>query len=161
MDKNLEKAFGNRIRVRVSGICIKQDSLLLVKHSGLGKKGILWAPPGGEIHFDETAQEALIREFKEETGLDISVDNLLFVNEFKEGSLHAVELFFQVSALNEVIIKGNDPELDKEKQIIREVRFVTFDEIVIMADETLHNILHKGKDKNSLLNMNGYFKFCR
>ncbi|UII23260.1 NUDIX domain-containing protein [Fulvivirga ligni] len=161
MDKNLEKTFGNRIRVRVSGICIKQDSLLLVKHSGLGKKGILWAPPGGEIDFDETAEVALIREFKEETGLDIQVDKFLFINEYKENPLHAVELFFQVSALNDSLIKGHDPELEEENQIIKEVRFVTFDEIVIMADETLHNILHEAKDKNSILNMNGYFKFCR
>ena len=52
------------------GILVEGNKILLIKRAkepGLGK----WAVPGGRIEENETAEECLKREFKEETGLDI------------------------------------------------------------------------------------------
>ena len=39
-----------------------------------------WGCPGGEIDWDETLEEAWHREVKEETGLDLDMDNIIFLN---------------------------------------------------------------------------------
>jgi len=41
--------------------------VLLVHHRGFDK----WVPPGGHLEPGETFHEAAVREFKEETGLDV------------------------------------------------------------------------------------------
>jgi 8-oxo-dGTP diphosphatase len=58
------------------GILIENGKLLLVKRAkepDLGK----WAVPGGRIEENETAEECLKREFKEETGLDVEPVKLI------------------------------------------------------------------------------------
>ena len=52
----ITNTFGNKLRLRVSGIYIKNDEILLVKHKSINKEGILWAPPGGGMEFGETAE---------------------------------------------------------------------------------------------------------
>ena len=69
MKEVVKSVYGNRVRARACGICIHRGEILLVKHTGLGPEGVLWAPPGGGIEFGESAEDSLKREFKEETGL--------------------------------------------------------------------------------------------
>lgn len=161
MNELIKATFGNKIRVRSCGICVKNNAVLLVRHHGLGKKNILWIPPGGGINVGESAKEALKREFLEETGLIIEVGDFLFVNEFLQTPLHAIELFFSVKIIGGTISSGKDPELPKDHQIIKEVKFVTFEEIEIMDNAELHNVLHEVSNEDSLLNMRGHFKYFR
>jgi 8-oxo-dGTP diphosphatase len=59
------------------GVLIKRgNSILLVKRSNNPGRG-LWSIPGGVLELGETLEEAAVREAKEETGADISVDRLL------------------------------------------------------------------------------------
>jgi len=141
MEKKIIEKFGNRLRLRVCGILEEDDKILLVRHSSIGRKGILWAPPGGGMKFGTSAEENLIREFKEETGLDISVMDFLFVHEFLSPPLHAMEFFFRVKKVGGSLMLGHDPEMPQENQIIREIRFVSKQEIVSMDPETVHNAL--------------------
>jgi len=53
----------------VSALIFKGDKVLLVEHKKLG----VWLYPGGHIEQGETPEEALYREVKEETGLDVSI----------------------------------------------------------------------------------------
>ncbi|UII27268.1 NUDIX hydrolase [Fulvivirga maritima] len=159
MKNIVEQSFGNKIRLRVCGLCFKQDGLLLVKHEGVGSEGILWAPPGGGVEFGESAEDALTREFEEETGLKVEVKEFLFANEVITPPLHAVELFFLVEISSGMLGLGTDPELSKENQIMRDIKFVTFSELQIMDTKTIHNTLHGVSNKKTLINMRGYFKF--
>lgn len=52
-----------------SGYLIKDDKVLLVHHKKFDK----WTPPGGHIEEDETPDQAVIREWKEELDLDINI----------------------------------------------------------------------------------------
>ena len=48
---------------------VYEDTVLLVNHPRYD----MWLPPGGHIELDEDPEEALFREIKEETGLDVEI----------------------------------------------------------------------------------------
>lgn len=61
-------------RPSVYGMLLLDDELLLVKDTW-GKK---WGLPGGGIDSGESEEEALVREFQEETKIEIQVKEKLF-----------------------------------------------------------------------------------
>lgn len=63
-------------RLYVDGICIKDGKILLVKRNCEPFKGF-WHVVGGEVQDDETLEDALKREFNEETSLDVKIGNVL------------------------------------------------------------------------------------
>ena len=160
MEKKIAATYGHKVRVRVCGICLDGNSILLIRHRGLGAEGELWLPPGGGVEYLENSESALKREFKEETGLDIVVNQFLFCNEYIGEPLHALELFFEVKVIGGKLVKGKDPEHESTDQIITEVKFVTFKEIEVINKDKLHGCMRNLSDVESLLNMRGYFKFC-
>lgn len=62
--------------ISVDGLLIEDGKILLIKRKNRPYKGY-WALPGGYIDFDETAEEACIREFREETGIHVAVVKLV------------------------------------------------------------------------------------
>jgi len=65
------------MRVRVTGIVIEDGRLLLLNQdTGSGRS---WSLPGGKLEEGETLAGALVREMKEETGLDVEPGRLLYV----------------------------------------------------------------------------------
>jgi len=117
-----------------------------------------WSPPGGGIEFGESASESLVREFKEETGLDIRVDNFLFTTEFISPPLHAIEFFFRVTPLGGSLQKGTDPEMNSENQIIRNVKFFRWNELKVMDQKTLHGMFRLVDEPVKISDLRGYFK---
>jgi 8-oxo-dGTP diphosphatase len=57
-------------------VATRNDKLLLVHRTNAPLAGY-WAPPAGHIEIDESVEEGTVRETKEETGLDVTVDRLL------------------------------------------------------------------------------------
>lgn len=143
VNETIKDLYGDRVRVRVCGICIIHDRILLVNHSLYGKETAFWVPPGGGIQFGESAESALKREFREETGLDIEPGALLFINEHIQPPLHAIELFFQINAVDEIPVKGTDPELSLDNQIIADVRFLTIREIKELPETGVHSLFSR------------------
>jgi 8-oxo-dGTP diphosphatase len=60
---------GERTDLVIAAVVIHEGRLLLVHHAKLGR----WLPPGGHIERDETPDEAVLREVREETGLDVEL----------------------------------------------------------------------------------------
>lgn len=81
-----------------------------------------------------------MREFYEETGLEIKPGRFLFMQEFLQEPLHALELFFEVEAVGGTLKTGTDPELAADEQIITEVVFKTLLELRREKEEELHQI---------------------
>ena len=50
------EAFGNKLRVRVCGICVDENKVLLINHHSLNEGGDFWAPPGGGMDFGKSAE---------------------------------------------------------------------------------------------------------
>lgn len=155
MDQEIERTYGNKIRVRACGLCWNDDALLLVNHSHLGPDNF-WAPPGGGIELWTSAEQALKKEFLEETGLEINVGQFQFAAEFIKPPLHAIELFFRVTMVGGFLKKGQDPET--KLQIIKEVGFKSFDSIHLLATPNRHGIFSHAHTPSDLRNLRGYIR---
>jgi 8-oxo-dGTP diphosphatase len=143
------------IRPRVCGICIENDKVLMLKHEpGFGMP-YFWLPPGGGIEMGETMENALQREFLEETGLEIKVGKLLFINQFVHLPFHAIEFFFLVEVIGGKLSIGYDPEFSATEQLIADVRFMNFDEILTIPQAYLHNTFWNCKNTTELLQVQG------
>ncbi len=76
--------------VRVYGILLDSDKRLLVSDEFI--RGEYFTKlPGGGLEFGEGTRDCLKREFKEETGLDVTIGDHIYTTDF-----------FQISAFNKV-----------------------------------------------------------
>ena len=158
IQSEIKKTYGEKLRVRVCGICIKADEILLVKHKHLNQSGTLWAPPGGGMEYGESAKRALVREFKEETGLDINVKDFLFVHEYLDEPLHGIELFFTVEITGGELELGKDPEFNHTTQLLSDVSFQNLKNLQLAENESLHYVLQSIKDLETLINQKRLFQ---
>jgi 8-oxo-dGTP diphosphatase len=156
MADSVYQTFGNKVRIRVCGICQIQNSLLLVNHSGI-RPGDFWAPPGGGIEFGESMENCLKREFIEETGLQIEVGEIAFTCEYVHPPLHAIEIFFRVNVAGGILSTGIDPEMH-DNQIIKDVRFLTWTEIDSLNRESRHGIFNLLDNSSKIVDLKGHFK---
>lgn len=63
-----------RFHITVKGIVILNNQILLMRRIRPSSDGLgYWELPGGGLEYGETPNQALIRELKEETGLDIII----------------------------------------------------------------------------------------
>lgn len=92
------------------GLVIQNEKILLIKKHGGPYDGTLDLP-GGTIEFCERPEEALIRELKEEVGIEVKkyelfdADSVAFNWQFKEDMIrvHHTGIFFKVTEYREDI----------------------------------------------------------
>ena len=64
----------------VAGVIYKNDKFLIAQRNLNKAQGGLWEFPGGKVEKDESYENALIREIKEEFNADIKVDKFIGEN---------------------------------------------------------------------------------
>lgn len=158
ISKEIVSKFGNQLRIRVNGILIKDDKLLIAKHL-MGNGEVFWSVPGGGMNYGQSAKENLKREFREETGLKINILEYLFVHEFLRPPLHAMEHFFLIEEIGGKLALGSDPELSGTNQILKELRWVSINDLHSIPKNSLHQIFWGIKSLNDLGICQGYFNF--
>jgi 8-oxo-dGTP diphosphatase len=87
--------------VRSYGILIDHDRVALVRSSNPRHVPPLWWLPGGGIDFGEAPEDTLVREFREETGLDVNNPTLIGVTSDVRrrdngDKIHTVRIIFSV-----------------------------------------------------------------
>ncbi|RIW13154.1 NUDIX hydrolase [Algoriphagus lacus] len=158
ISKEIEAKFGHQLRMRVNGILIEEDRLLMVKHR-MGNGRILWSVPGGGMNFGSSASENLEREFLEETGLEVKIEKYLFVHEFLKPPLHAMEHFFLVKRTGGNVSLGKDPELSGENQILEEIAWIGINDLTQIPNESIHQVFWGINSLSELALWKGYFNF--
>lgn len=156
MDSEIIKKYGDRVRLRVCGLCWEEDQLLMVNHIGI-TQGSFWAPPGGGVEFNQTAQDSLIREFKEETNLLVTIGQFKFACEFINKPLHAVELFFEVFRVGGKLRVGKDPESEANHQILQDARWLNFSQIQAIPEDERHGIFRFVQSVQGLKTLSGFY----
>jgi len=126
--------------VGVGAIVLDEDRILLVKRGSEPGKG-LWSIPGGVVEAGESLKNAVLRELKEETGIEGVIEGLYDVFEViipdKEGRVHYhyVILDFLVKPLSRIITPGSDVE---------ETKWVRLDEALSMnLTKTTRRLIRK------------------
>ncbi len=108
-----------------------KNQILLIEQYRYPIKDFQIGIPGGAINENENIEDALKREVKEETGLDIEIIKKL--GEFFPLSSCSREKghIFLCKALNE-LKEGMTGEID---ETVKEIKFVDFAEVIKMIDE--------------------------
>ncbi|GAB4467788.1 MAG: hypothetical protein OHK0029_39850 [Armatimonadaceae bacterium] len=99
------------IRVRVIGILVRQEKILLIAYDGMPNgSGFHYNFPGGGLETGELLADGVRREMREEANCDVAVEGILALSEFAardtqgETLTHSVNVLFQVS-----LLPGSEP----------------------------------------------------
>ncbi len=98
-------------RIRVAAIILRDDMILLVRHAKGDRS--YWMLPGGGVEYGESLEAALVRELREETGLEVRPRALVLACDSiaPDGGRHVVNLCFTADAADGAPRLGTDPRL--------------------------------------------------
>lgn len=125
------------LNIRVGAIILKNGKILMV---GNDRADYLYSV-GGRIKFGETAEEAIVREVLEETGVKMEIDRLGFIHEnyfygdapSKQGKLvYEISLFFYMEVPHDFAPVSVSFTEDNSKEYLR---WISLDENVKMYPE--------------------------
>lgn len=106
---------------RVNGVCIKENKILLSKL----RTDKYWTFVGGKVQFNESTDSAVLREFKEEVGVELQIEKLLaLIENFfdMQGKLwHQYIFFYQLKDDDDMLkyFEGEQEVLDNKNAIYR------------------------------------------
>lgn len=120
---------------RVAGVLIKDGHVLLHKQV----TDTHWALPGGRVEVLEDSRTGLSREFQEELGLSIRVNNLLWVTEnffeYMDRKFHEIGFYYSTSTVNETNLKSDAFfGLEGEKLIYKWMPIADLDSIILYPE---------------------------
>lgn len=117
-DIDIKCGDGN-FKLRTSAIIIKDNKILLQKCQSRNGYGF----PRGHVELGELTSDAIIREVKEETGLDVKIENLFCVSELiyknQEGKTNQeINYYYKLDCLSDIKledfeVKENDKGIEK------------------------------------------------
>jgi ADP-ribose pyrophosphatase YjhB (NUDIX family) len=127
-------------RVRVTGVLVASGRILVVRQRVSSRR--MWSLPGGAVQEGETLEAALVREMREETGLEVAVGGLLYVCEMPEGHPPLLHVSFRVSSVGGIL---GLPSNELDANPISEVRMVAVSELTEYGfSERFQNIVREG-----------------
>ena len=110
--------------IRITGILIEENQILLVRQKLSEKRS--WSLPGGRLERGETISEGMIREMKEETGLDVEIIRMLYLCDVETSANTVLHISFLLKRSGGKIQLPNN-EFDENP--IGDVRFVPVTEL--------------------------------
>lgn len=108
-----------------SGVCINENSQLLMVLQGKAEEEKTWSIPSGGRENNETFEECCIREIEEETGYKVEIVRELQV---KKGSYEEANISFEVYYF-QVKLVGGTMVIQDPDNLIFDIAWKTVDEI--------------------------------
>jgi len=100
------------------------DTILLIKRDTVPFKGY-WALPGGRAEPGETVEQTVVREVKEETGLDVTI--VRKIGEYHEQGIQSgVDYDYYPACF---LVKAVGGELKRQEREIQEIQLFSFEDI--------------------------------
>jgi 8-oxo-dGTP diphosphatase len=148
----LSRQYPKKPIVGVGAIILDKDRILLEKRKNSPSKG-KWSVPGGLVDLGETTEEAVIREVKEETGLEVYdprlVDVVSYISLGEKGAVmyHYVIIDYLVTS------KGGKPKAASDADDLKWVSFCEVEEYDLT--DSFRRFFQRNRQK--LENHNFYF----
>ncbi len=111
-------------RTATAIITFPPDKILLIKRRTVPFKGY-WALPGGRVDSGETVEQTIVREVKEETGLDIAVVSKIG-DYHEQGVQDGTEYDYYPACFLVNVVGG---EIKKQESEIEEIKLFSLNEI--------------------------------
>ncbi len=111
-------------QIRVTGILIEDSKILLVKQRVTETR--IWSLPGGRLEHGETIEFAVIREMKEETGINIKIIKLLYVCEKTDDLQQLIHITFLVEKTGGRLAL---PTNECDENLITDVKMIPIDDL--------------------------------
>ena len=93
----------------VAAIIKEKDKYLIVQRNKNKHLGLKWEFPGGKVQENETFEEALIREIKEELNINISLHYKIAEEKYKDKKINII-LHYYLCSLESGNIQLNEHE---------------------------------------------------
>ncbi|NOZ29383.1 MAG: GNAT family N-acetyltransferase [Chloroflexi bacterium] len=95
--------------VVAAGTLVEQDGRIVLVRRGVEPGKGLWGLPAGYVEADESAEEAAIRETREESGLEVELDGLIGVYSFgKDTGSRGVLILYAAHVVGGTLHAGDD-----------------------------------------------------
>ena len=99
---------------RVAGVLLRNGKIFLQSEKDV------YALPGGHVNFGETAENALVRELKEEAGASVSCERLLWVEEnfwkWGDKDAHGISFYYLMSLTDDTTLPDDFAEYVKDNE---------------------------------------------
>lgn len=91
--------------VVVKGVILHEGKALIIKREANARfGGGTWELPGGKIEFGEDLETALVREIKEEAGLDVKVERILYAHSIDASTRQIIVLTYLCTSAESRIV---------------------------------------------------------
>lgn len=118
----------------VDGVIIKDNQILLIRRKNDPYKD-KWAMPGGFVEYGERTEDAVLREVKEETGLEAKIGQLVGVysDPKRDPRKHVVSITYLLKDISGTE-KGGDDAKEARWWNINRLPELAFDHKYIISD---------------------------
>ncbi len=100
------------VRIRYQGAILRDDHILLIKHREHVTGRAYWIIPGGGRETNESEEECVAREMREETHLDVRIERLLLDEESDEYGRHWHNKTYVCHIVSGEAKPGYEPEVE-------------------------------------------------